>query len=51
MSDAEVRSVNSEFDIFMHRPFQTAVLGTVETVCKTLAPVELNDVEFVISGV
>jgi len=50
MSDAEVVSVTSEFDIFMHRPIQTAVLGTVETVYKTLAPVEENDLEFVVRG-
>jgi hypothetical protein len=30
MSDAEVMSVSSEFDIFMHRPIQKAVLVTVE---------------------
>jgi len=50
MSDAEVTSVSSEFDNFMHRPIQTAVLGTVETVYKTLAPVEQNDLEFLIHG-
>ena len=40
MWDAEVTSVGSEFDIFMHRPIQAAVLETVETVLKHLAPVE-----------
>jgi len=50
MSDTEVTSVSSEFDIFMHRPIQTAVLGTVETVYKSLAPVEQNDLEFLIPG-
>jgi hypothetical protein len=50
MSHAEVKSVSSEFDIFMHRPIQTAVLGTVETMYKPLAPVEQNDLEFVILG-
>ena len=34
----------------MHRPIQTAVLGSVETVYKTLAPVEQNDLEFLIHG-
>ena len=46
--NAEVASVSSEFDIFEHRPIQMAVLGTVETVYKTLTPVEQNDLEFVI---
>jgi len=50
MSDAEVMSVSSEFDIFLHRPIQTAVLGTVETVYKPLASVEQNDLEFFIPG-
>jgi len=39
MSGAEVAAVSSEFDIFVRRPIQTAVLGTVETLYKTLAPV------------
>jgi hypothetical protein len=43
MSYAEVTSVSSEFDFFMHRPIQTAVLGTVATVYKPLTPVEQND--------
>ena len=30
----------------MHRPIQTAVLGTVEMVYKSLAPVEQNELEF-----
>ena len=50
MSRAEVEAVCSEYDIFVHRPIQTAVLGTVETVYKPLAPVEQNDLEFVIPG-
>ena len=48
MSDAKVTSVSSEFNIFRHRTIQTAVLGTVETVYKTLDPVEQNDLEFMI---
>jgi hypothetical protein len=43
---SEVTSINSQFDIFMHRPIQTAVQGTVETVYKPLDHVELNDLEF-----
>ena len=39
MSDAEVTSVRSEFNIFMYRPIQTVVLGTVETVYNPLDPV------------
>jgi len=50
MPGAEVTSVSSKFDIFMHRPIQTAVLGTVECVYKTNAHVEQNDLELVIHG-
>ena len=34
----------------MHRPIQTAVLGSVKTLYKPLAPVEQNDLEFLIPG-
>ena len=47
---SEVTSISSQFDIFMHRPIQTAVLVSVETVYKPLAPVEQNDLEFLIPG-
>jgi hypothetical protein len=47
---SEVTSINSQFDIFMHRPIQTAVQDTVETVYKPLAPVKQNDKEFLITG-
>ena len=47
---SEVTSISSEFDIFLHRPIQTAVLGSVETVYKPLAPVEQNYLEFLIPG-
>ena len=50
MLGSEVASFSSEFDIFELRPIQMALLGTVETVYKTLAPVEENDLEFVILG-
>jgi hypothetical protein len=43
ISDAEVTTFNSQFDIFTHRPIQTDVLGTMETVCNPLAPVQQND--------
>ena len=45
-----VTSISIQFDIFIHRPIQTAVLGSVETVYKPLAPVELNELEFLIPG-
>jgi len=51
MSDAEIASVSSEFDIFAHSPIQTSVLGTVETVYKPIAPVDQNDLEFLTPSV
>jgi hypothetical protein len=50
MLDAEVASVSSEFDIFVHRPIQTALLGNVETVYKSVALWSKNDLEFVMPG-
>jgi hypothetical protein len=47
---SEVTSISIQFDIFMHRPIQTAVLGTVEKVYKPMAPAEQNDMEFFIPG-
>jgi hypothetical protein len=47
---SEVKSISSQFDIFMHRPIQTAVQATVVTVYIPLAPVEQNDLEFLIPG-
>ena len=47
---SEVTSISSQFDTFMYRPIQTAVQGTVERVYKPLAPVEQNDLEFLIPG-
>ena len=35
---------------FMHRPIQTVVLWTLQTVYKPLAPVEQNYLEFLIPG-
>ena len=32
MLGGEVATVSSEFDIIVHRPIQTAVLGNLETV-------------------
>ena len=34
----------------MNRPIQKALQGTVETVYKPLAPVEQNELEFLIPG-
>jgi hypothetical protein len=45
---SEVTSVSSQFDIFMLWHIQTAVLATVETVYKSLAPVEQNHLEFLV---
>jgi len=48
MSVAEVASISSEFDTFAHKPLQTSVLGTIESAYKPIAPVEQNDLEFLI---
>ena len=40
--------VSSEFDIFAHKPIQSSVLETIETVYKPVAPVEQRDLEFLI---
>jgi len=50
MPAAEVTSISSEFDIFAHKPVQTSVLGNIETAYKPIAPVEQNDLEFLIPG-
>ena len=50
MSAAEVASISSEFDIFTHKPVQTSVLGTIENAYKPIAPVDQNDLEFLIPG-
>jgi len=50
MYAAEVASISSEFEIFAHKPVQTSVLGTIETVYKPIAPVEQNYLEFLIPG-
>ena len=36
----ETLSVSSEFDIFAHKPIQTSVLETIETVYITIFPVQ-----------
>jgi len=48
MSTAEIASISSEFDIFVHKRIQTSVLGTIETAFIPIAPVHQNDLEFLI---
>jgi len=48
MSAANILTVSSEFDIFAHKPIQTSVLETIETVYKPIAPVEQSDLQFLI---
>ena len=47
MSDETV-SVSSEFIVFARKPIQTAVVETIETVYRPIAPVEQSDLEFLI---
>ena len=44
----ETVSVSSEFDIFTHKPIQTSVLETIETIYKPIFPVDQSDLEFLI---
>jgi len=48
MSAAEILSVSSDFDIFAHKPIQTSILETVESVYKRISPVEQSEMEFLI---
>jgi len=48
MSAAEVASISSEFDIFAHKPVQTSVLGTIKTAYIPNAPVDQNNLQFLI---
>ena len=48
MTGAEIVSVSSEFDIFKHRLINTSALGTVETMYKSIASVDQNNLEFII---
>ena len=50
MSAAEIASISSEFDIFAHTTVQTSMLGTIGTAYKPIAPVDQNDLEFLISA-
>ena len=46
----EVEFVNSEFDIFVSKPVQEAILGTDVVHYKPIATVDQNDLEFLIPG-
>jgi len=48
MCAVDIASVISEFEIFAHKPVQIALLGTTETAYKPIAPVDQNDLEFLI---
>jgi len=41
-------SISSEFEIFARKPIQTAVVETIETANKPIAPVGQSDLEFLI---
>jgi len=38
MSAAEIASVNTKFNIFLHNPFQMSVHATIQTAYKPIAP-------------
>ena len=48
VSESKGLFVSSDFDIFAHKPIQTSVLETIETIFKAVAPVEQSDLEFLI---
>ena len=48
MSAAEIASICSEFDIFVHKPVQTSVLGTIDTAYKPITAIYQHDLEFLI---
>ena len=45
ISAANILTVSSEFDIFAHKPIQTSVLETIETVYKPIAPMVQSNLE------
>jgi len=47
---SKVTTISSEFDIFMPKPFRTAVMWSVYTAYKSLATVLQNDSEFLKHG-
>jgi hypothetical protein len=42
--------VSSDFDTFAGRPIQWPILQTVETCYKAIAPLDQNELEFVITA-
>jgi len=48
MSGVEIASDRTEFDFFAHRQIQKCVFGTFLSVYKPIAPVDQNDLEFLI---
>jgi hypothetical protein len=47
---AEPVSISSEFDIFAKKPEQSSILETIEVPYKPIAPIDQNDLEFVITS-
>ena len=43
---AEALLVSSEIDIFAHKPVQTSILKTVETIFRPIASADHSDLEF-----
>jgi len=48
MSAAEITSISCDFGIFAHKPVQKSVLGIIENAYKPIAPVDQNELEFLI---
>jgi hypothetical protein len=45
MCAADILTVSTEFDNFAHKPIQTSILETVESVYKPVAQSEQSDLE------
>ena len=45
ISAADILTVSSDYDIFAHKPIQTSVLETIETVYKPIAPMVQSNLE------
>jgi len=50
IKSGEVKFVSSEFDIFVPKQVQSAILGTDVVHYKPIATVDQNDLEFLIPG-
>jgi len=46
----DLEFITSKFDIFAHKPIQTAILGTDVVLYKRIATVDQNDLKFLIPG-